>query len=134
MIEAILAVLPETRVRFFWACVATAVGYVPLLVGEGADPATVEVIRNLVEATPTVSRMNEIRTLHRGPQDVLLALSIDFENNLTVGSVEESIYALEVAIKRRFPIVRRVFIEAQATRHHMEMLEADRRHDDPPAS
>lgn len=105
-----------------------------LLVGEGADPATVEVIRNLVEATPTVSRMNEIRTLHRGPQDVLLALSIDFENNLTVGSVEESIYALEVAIKRRFPIVRRVFIEAQATRHHIEMLEADRRHEDPPAS
>jgi cation diffusion facilitator family transporter len=101
-----------------------------LLVGEGADPATVEVIRNLVEATPTVSRMNEIRTLHRGPQDVLLALSIDFEDNLTVGSVEESIYALEVAIKRRFPIVRRVFIEAQATRHHVEMLEADRKHDD----
>jgi cation diffusion facilitator family transporter len=101
-----------------------------LLVGEGADPETVEIIRGLVEATPTVSRMNEIRTLHRGPQDVLLALSIDFEDNLTVGKVEEAIYALEVAIKRRFPIVRRVFIEAQATRHHNEMLEADRRHDD----
>ncbi|WP_029056900.1 cation diffusion facilitator family transporter [Stappia stellulata] len=101
-----------------------------LLVGEGADPETVEIIRGLVEATPTVSRMNEIRTLHRGPQDVLLALSIDFEDNLTVGKVEEAIYALEVSIKNRFPIVRRVFIEVQATRHHKEMLEAGRRHDD----
>ncbi|SDU07425.1 cation diffusion facilitator family transporter [Stappia sp. ES.058] len=101
-----------------------------LLVGEAADPETVEIIRGLVEATPTVSRMNEIRTLHRGPQDVLLALSIDFENNLTVGKVEEAIYVLEVEIKRRFPIVRRVFIEVQATRHHEEMLEADRKHDD----
>jgi cation diffusion facilitator family transporter len=100
-----------------------------LLVGEGADPEVVETIRAVVEATPTVSRLNEIRTLHRGPRDVLLALSIDFQDNLTVGNVEEAIYALEVAVKARFPIVRRVFIEVQATRHHEEMAAADAMHD-----
>lgn len=98
-----------------------------LIVGEGADPEVVETIRALVEATPTVDRMNEIRTLHRGPQDVLLALSIDFENNLTAGKVEEAIHALEIGIKDRFPIVRRVFIEVQASHHHDEMLAAERR-------
>ncbi|WP_349360746.1 cation diffusion facilitator family transporter [Stappia sp.] len=104
-----------------------------LLVGESAAPEVVDTIRNLVEATPTVSRMNEIRTLHRGPQDVLLALSVDFEDRLTAGAVEEAIYALEVAIKRQFPIVRRVFIEVQATRHHREMLAAERAALDPDA-
>ncbi|MXN64585.1 cation diffusion facilitator family transporter [Stappia sp. GBMRC 2046] len=97
-----------------------------LLVGEAADPDVTNAVRAIVEATPTVSRMNELRTLHRGPQDVLLALSIDFEDNLTVGKVEEAIYALEIAIKERFPIVKRIFIEVQATRHHEEMLAAEK--------
>lgn len=97
-----------------------------LLVGEAADPDVTNTVRSIVEATPTVTRMNELRTLHRGPQDVLLAVSIDFENNLTVGKVEEAIYALEIAIKERFPIVKRIFIEAQAARHHDEMLAAEK--------
>ncbi|GGE78274.1 cation transporter [Stappia taiwanensis] len=100
-----------------------------LLVGESAAPEVVDTIRAVVEATPTVSRLNEIRTLHRGPEDVLLALSVDFQDNLTVGKVEEAIYALEIAIKQRFPIVRRVFIEVQATRHHEEMLAASKSRD-----
>ncbi|NRG18848.1 cation transporter [Rhizobiales bacterium] len=97
-----------------------------LLVGEAADPDVTNTVRSIVEATPTVTRMNELRTLHRGPQDVLLAVSIDFENNLTVGKVEEAIYALEIAIKERFPIVKRIFIEAQAARHHDKMLAAEK--------
>ncbi|MCB1489251.1 MAG: cation diffusion facilitator family transporter, partial [Bauldia sp.] len=60
-----------------------------LLIGEAAAPEIVETIRNIVLATPTVSGMNELRTLHRGPEDILLALSLDFEDNLTAGKVEE---------------------------------------------
>ncbi len=97
-----------------------------LLVGEAADPEVLNTVRAIVEATPTVTRMNELRTLHRGPEDVLLALSIDFQDNLTVGKVEEAIYALELAIKARFPIVRRIFIEVQAARHHDEVIAAER--------
>ena len=58
-----------------------------------------------------VDRLNEIRTLHRGPNDVLLALSIDFRNDLTVGNVEDTIYRLELAIKKQFPVVKRLFVE-----------------------
>lgn len=97
-----------------------------LLVGEAADPDVIATVRAIVEATPTVTRMNELRTLHRGPEDVLLALSIDFQDNLTVGKVEEAIYALELAIKARFPIVRRIFIEVQAAHHHNQVIAAER--------
>ena len=97
-----------------------------LLIGESAHPDVIEIIGQIVEATPTVDALNEIRTLHRGPEDILLALSVDFEDNLTVGSVEEAIYALEVAIRQRFPQVRRVFIEVQAEHHHEEMARAER--------
>lgn len=93
-----------------------------LLIGESADPEVTHAIRALVEATPTIHGLNEIRTLHRGPDDVLLALSVDFEDNLTAGKVEEAIYQLELAIKGRFPTVRRLFIEVQSKEHHEEMV------------
>jgi cation diffusion facilitator family transporter len=91
-----------------------------LLIGEAAAPEIVNAIRNIVEATPTVDRLNEIRTLHRGPNDVLLAISVDFEDNLTAGKVEEAIAQLEDAIKERFPVVKRLFIEVQSAADHAE--------------
>ena len=89
-----------------------------LLIGEAADPQVVATIEELVEAIPSVTNLNEIRTLHRGPDDILLALSLDFEDDMKVGDVEEAIYSLELKIKGRFPVVRRLFIEVQKKEHH----------------
>ena len=97
-----------------------------LLIGEGAAPEVEETIRNIVLATPTIAGMNELRTLHRGPEDILLALSVDFEDNLTAGKVEEAIQALEIAIRNRFPAVGRVFIEVQSRAGHKELVDAER--------
>jgi len=91
-----------------------------LLIGEAAAPEVVKVIRNIASATAVVDRVNEIRTLHRGPNDILLALSLDFENNLTAGKVEDAIHDLETAIKQQFPQVRRIFIEIQSAADHLE--------------
>lgn len=91
-----------------------------LLIGESAAPEIVKAIEELIGDVAGVDRLNEIRTLHRGPNDVLLAISIDFKNNITVGKVENEIYKLELAIKERFPVVRRLYIEVQNKRHHAE--------------
>ncbi len=89
-----------------------------LLIGEAADPQVVETIETLVADIPTVTHLNEIRTLHRGPDDILLALSLDFDDEMKVGEVEDAIYALELSIKERFPVVKRLFIEVQNAEHH----------------
>lgn len=91
-----------------------------LLIGESAAPEIVEAIKELIKDVKGVDRLNEIRTLHRGPNDVLLALSIDFENDMTVGTVEDEIYKLELAIKAQYPVVKRIFIEVQNKHHHAE--------------
>ena len=91
-----------------------------LLIGEAAAPELVAWVTEQVGKAEGVDRLNEIRTLHRGPHDVLLAVSIDFKNNLTVGKVENAIYKLELAIKERFPEVKRLYIEVQNKRHHAE--------------
>jgi cation diffusion facilitator family transporter len=97
-----------------------------LLIGEAADPEIVKTIEELVADIPSVTNLNEIRTLHRGPDDILLALSLDFDDELKVGDVEEAIYALELKIKGRFPVVRRLFIEVQSVKHHAIEVEKAR--------
>jgi len=108
------------------AAILLAIETKGLLIGEAAAPEVEETIRNIVLATPTVAGMNELRTLHRGPEDILLALSLDFEDNLTAGKVEEAIQALETAIRNRFPAVGRVFIEVQSRKGHQASVDAER--------
>ena len=53
-------------------------------------------------------------------------LSVDFEDNLTAGKVEEAIQTLETAIRDQFPAVGRVFIEVQSREGHRQSVEAER--------
>ena len=49
-----------------------------LLIGEAADPRLVERITLIVGKEPEVQRVNEVLTMHLGPHDVLLNLSVEF--------------------------------------------------------
>lgn len=97
-----------------------------LLVGEAASDDMIEAVRQIVEAEDGVIAMNEMRTLHRGPDDVLLAISVDFDNARTVHQLEETTYRLEIAIKKAHPSIKRLFIEAQSRERHNEMLTAEK--------
>jgi hypothetical protein len=48
------------------------------------------------------------------PQDVLVALSLDFEDTIPAGRVESSVMNIERRIKAAHPEVSRVFVEAQS--------------------
>ena len=56
--------------------------------------------------------------MHFGPADVLAVLSLDFDDTLTAGSVEAAVSGLERRIKHDFPVVRRIFVEAQSQAAH----------------
>ena len=93
-----------------------------LIIGEAASSEMLEAVRKLVSMMPTVNHVNELRTLHQGPEDVLLAISIDFQDGLSIEDVENSVFKLEKAIKEEFPVVKRLFIEVQSQQHHNEMV------------
>ncbi len=96
-----------------------------LLIGEAASDYLLVGVKGFVADEGIVTRINELRTMHMGPDDVLLALSLDFEDGIAVGRVENAIYKLENNIKGAFPEVKRIFIEVQAAEHHAEILEAE---------
>ena len=87
-----------------------------LLIGEAADPAVIAKVRRIVGAEHGVDRINEILTMHMGPRDVLLNLSLDFRSALTSDQVEAEVARLERQIKAAFPEITRIFIEAEARR------------------
>ena len=84
-----------------------------LLMGESASEAVLDGIKHIVEKESQVLHINEILTMHLGPQDVLLNLSLDFKDSLSSDRVEFTISKLEAGIKEKFPEIKRVFIEAQ---------------------
>ncbi|GAB4241289.1 MAG: cation diffusion facilitator family transporter [Methyloligellaceae bacterium] len=98
-----------------------------LLIGESAGRRVVTGIRRIVSSVPEVNRINEMRTMHFAPNDILLALSLDFQDNLRVGEVEQAISHIEREIKGRFPEIKRLFIEVQSREDHHRALMAERR-------
>jgi len=103
------------------ATTALAIAYETkgLLIGEGASTALVGGIRGIVDAEPGILRTNEVLTMHLGPKDVLLNLSIDFDDTLDSAEVEAAVSHLERRIKENFPEVGRIFIEAQSWTAHL---------------
>ncbi|WP_350334135.1 cation diffusion facilitator family transporter [Coralliovum pocilloporae] len=96
-----------------------------LLIGESADPEVISDIRKLVDDVPHVEQVNEMRSMHLGANEVLLALSLDFQDDLTPGTVEQTITALELSIKKQHPHVSRIFIEAQSKEQHEQVITHD---------
>jgi cation diffusion facilitator family transporter len=93
-----------------------------LIIGEAAHEDLIREVRALAIASPAVSGINELSTMHLGPQEVLLVMSIDVRNDLQAGKVEELLHALEAGIKSRFPAVKRLFTEVQSAASPAEPL------------
>ncbi|MBT3557323.1 MAG: cation transporter [Rhodospirillales bacterium] len=89
-----------------------------LLIGEGARSSTVRGIRAIATATVGVKGVNELLTMHLGPRDILVTLSLDFTDDITSEDVETLISTMEREIKESYDDVTRVFIEAQSQRGH----------------
>ena len=89
-----------------------------LLIGERADTKTIEGIKALLGPKKGVSKVNEVLTLHMGPEFILANISLEFSDNLAVGELERMIHDMDAEIKRDYPNVKRVFIEAEDHTSH----------------
>ncbi len=85
-----------------------------LLVGEGADPQTLESIKELLYAEPGVKKVISPLTMHFGPRTILLTVDIEFDKKLSALEVEEAVDRLEKNIRDKFPDIKHIYIEAGA--------------------
>lgn len=85
-----------------------------LLIGESADPEVVNRIRELAQDTPEIEHVNEVLTMHMGPDYILVNLSVEFIDSANADQIEAVVAKLDRGLKDTLPRVKRVFIEAEA--------------------
>lgn len=84
-----------------------------LLIGESANIEVVNGIRNIAKQCPYQEHVNEVLTMHMGPEFILVNISIDFSSEAKSDDIEQGIAAMDQAIKASYPMVKRVFVEAE---------------------
>lgn len=105
----------------FWLAYETK----SLLIGEAASSWLVEDVRDLLGAQSDIKTVNEVATLHMGPDFVLAAISVDFADGMSADDLENRVTELTGLIKQIDPSVRRVFIEAERRIDHGKARVAD---------
>ncbi|MFC4115449.1 cation diffusion facilitator family transporter [Nonomuraea zeae] len=87
-----------------------------LLVGEGATPEMEQQIRDALESAPEVDRIIHMRTLHLGPEELLVGAKIAVARNDTAGEVARGIDEAERRIREAVPIARVIYLEPDLDR------------------
>ena len=87
-----------------------------LLIGESATPGVTAAIRSALEATPQVRRLIHLRTLHLGPEELLVAAKIELDSSLCFADVARAIDAAEARVRAQVPAARMIFLEPDVMR------------------
>jgi len=85
-----------------------------LLIGEGANTEVVNNIRQLAESFEEVEKVNELLTMHMGPEFILVNISIRFKRGKLTRELEAVIQEIDALIKSEHATVKRIFVEAEA--------------------
>ncbi|UOE34585.1 cation diffusion facilitator family transporter [Hymenobacter monticola] len=84
-----------------------------LLVGTGVDANTLANLERIARAAPQVREIRSPLTMYLGPNDVIMALDVDFADNMSSTQVATAVEELQDAIRKEHPEVQRIFIEAK---------------------
>ncbi|MER7795634.1 cation diffusion facilitator family transporter [Streptomyces sp. NPDC097640] len=87
-----------------------------LLLGEAADVDQVAKIREAVVDGETVTGLIHMRTLHLGPEELLVAAKIAVQHDDTAAEVARAIDAAEARIREAVPIARAIYLEPDILR------------------
>ncbi|MET7763663.1 cation diffusion facilitator family transporter [Streptomyces sp. NPDC005393] len=87
-----------------------------LLLGEAADVDQVAKIREAIVDGETVTDLIHMRTLHLGPEELLVAAKIAVQHDDAAAEVARAIDAAEARIREAVPIARVIYLEPDILR------------------
>jgi cation diffusion facilitator family transporter len=82
-----------------------------LLLGEAASPAQRAALEQAITSADPVRRLIHLRTMHLGPDDLLVAAKVEFDPSLDYPAVAEAIDDVEVRMRKAVPAARLIFLE-----------------------
>ena len=87
-----------------------------LLIGESAAPGVVAQIQRALEAEPHVDQVIHMRTLHLGPDELLIAAKIAVDGCITAADVAHTIDAAEVRVRAAVEFACVIYLEPDLLR------------------
>src|SRR4051812_11123115 len=91
--------------------VVLAVEMKSLLIGESASQRNIDAIRVALLDGPEVSRVIHLRTMHLGPEELLVAAKIAVEHDETAAEIARGIDAAERRIRAAVPLAQLIYLE-----------------------
>jgi cation diffusion facilitator family transporter len=85
-----------------------------LLIGEAARPSLVEAVGRLARHERGVACYNGMLTIQLAPREVVMALSLDFDDALRASEVQDVVASLEPSIRKQHPEVVLVLVKPQS--------------------
>lgn len=85
-----------------------------LLIGERARPELAADIRRIAGQEPGICRVNDVMTVHLAPDQIVVAISLDFDDDLDTGGIERLVASIERKIRAAHDDVTRLFVKPQA--------------------
>jgi cation diffusion facilitator family transporter len=87
-----------------------------LLIGEAASDEHLEAIHTAINRAPKVNGLIHLRTMHLGPDQLLVAAKIDYDHSLTVDQLATAIDDTEDHLRAAVPIADIIYIEPDIRR------------------
>jgi divalent metal cation (Fe/Co/Zn/Cd) transporter len=85
-----------------------------LLIGESANMHVVNGIKKITKSYDKIEHVNEVLTVHMGPEFILVNISVEFRDEATATEIEDTVSQLDTEIKNAYENVKRIFIEGEA--------------------
>jgi divalent metal cation (Fe/Co/Zn/Cd) transporter len=99
-----------------------------LLIGEGIRPETARAIRSMALGQPRVRDVGRILSMYIGPDDALVTMDLDFDDGTAAVDAAAAIAAVERQVRERYPMIKRLFIEAGAVPAQLRWSRPDSTH------
>jgi cation diffusion facilitator family transporter len=98
------------------------------LIGRAADPKELTLIRGEIESAPGVDALLDLRTMHVGPDHLIVAARVAFSDEISADRAEDVADDVDQRLADRLPLIPHVFLDpTQAS------PDRDRDHQDPAA-
>ncbi len=82
-----------------------------LLIGESASPSAIQRVRSALAETPGVNRVIHLKTLHLGPEELLVVAKIGVDHDDSADSVAAIIDEAERRVRAAEPVAQVIYLE-----------------------
>jgi cation diffusion facilitator family transporter len=96
-----------------------------LLIGEGAGPKEYEKIKGAIQKTPRVDHIIHLRTQYLGPDQLLVAAKLSFDDTLDVAGLADVVNDVEQRIRAEVPHATPIYIEPDLMRDSVDGIVVD---------